>query len=910
LITHSITKRSVERLSHLHFSSRKLGIGIIIVLCSASFGSLFISTVKGSPSTWSIETVDAAANVGYYTSIAVDSTDQPHISYHDNFWFDLKYATWTGSAWYIEPVDTVGSVGYFTSIAIDSADQPHISYIDYSLHIVKHAVKTDSAWTIEPVVNASLASTSIALDSADQPHISYETYSGYLGYTKWTGSTWSTETVDNSCIAIFSSLALDSLDRPRISYYDDTSDDLKYAMWTGSEWSIETVDSSGDVGRCSSLALDSTGLPHISYWDNTNANLKYAMWTGSEWSIETVDAAADVGDFSSIALASNDMPHISYYDEFWFDLKYARWTGSAWSIEPVDTVGNVGAYCSIVLDSGDHPHFSYIDGNGFNLKYARAPNEYFYDVSLNAFDSNGDAFWDAVQVDMDVDTTYNGSLNVLVYAYLKDPIGSIVDIDGPSWSITHANIEWGQAVLHVPSGSPEGLYDVELYLFDADNNNEDYLLLSDEVYLYPPDMRELTIEVEGSGTTDPAPGSWWVTNGTVFPISAIPNEGWRLDHWLLNSSGFEPVNPFEIAMDAHYVLRAVFAEEPPQTGWLQGTVTDIDTDLPLYLAEIDIDEGYWTAYTNATGQYSIELSVGEHEVTVYDSESSIYTSQTVNVTIVGGATTTQDFQLARLNWVLGTETVGSGTTDPSGPLTWPKDTYIEVGALPAAGWRLLYWLLDSVDVGSENPIQVWMDADHNLTAVFGEESQIGLLQGTVVEAGTSSPIEAAEVSAGSYSVFTDAMGNFEMEMLAGEYNVTAQEAVHFSQTALVAVNASQTTVQDFTLERSHRMLTLEVEGAGSANLTQGTHPFLVGSGVVVEAFPNASWTLSHWILDSVNVGSDNPISVLMDSDHVLRAVFTETVIPEFPSLLITLFLMVVLLAATLIYETKGKRNTS
>ena len=64
---------------------------------------------------WHIETVDGTGSVGLYSSIALDSSDYPHISYYDHTNDNLKYAYYDGSSWHFESPDTVGIVGYHTS---------------------------------------------------------------------------------------------------------------------------------------------------------------------------------------------------------------------------------------------------------------------------------------------------------------------------------------------------------------------------------------------------------------------------------------------------------------------------------------------------------------------------------------------------------------------------------------------------------------------------------------------------------------------------------------------------------------------------------------------------------------------------------------------------------------------------
>jgi cell division septation protein DedD len=313
---------------------------VVILLASVFIGILTVITEEVRAETWNIETVDSDGDVGWDTSIALDSNGYPHISYLDMSNYDLKYAKWTGTAWSTTTVDSDGDVGWSTSIALDSKGYPHISYQDI----------TNS---YQDITNNDLK------------------------YAEWSGSRWSITTVDSDDgVGEYASIALDSNDYPHISYFDYTNNDLKYAKWTGTAWDIETVDSDGYVGEYTSIALDSKGYPHISYYDSTNYDLKYAKWTGTTWSFATLDFTGYPIVTPSITLDSNDYPHISYFDSINTDLKYAKWTGTAWNITTVDSgiveYGcKVGGHTSIALDSNGYPHISYLDYTNEDLKYAK-----------------------------------------------------------------------------------------------------------------------------------------------------------------------------------------------------------------------------------------------------------------------------------------------------------------------------------------------------------------------------------------------------------------------------------------------------------------------------------------------------------------------------------------------------------
>ncbi|MEC8106154.1 MAG: putative Ig domain-containing protein, partial [Candidatus Thermoplasmatota archaeon] len=303
---------------------------------------------------WVTTSVDATwHSVGKYSSIAIDSNDGVHISYYDDTNSNLKYATCSSACSIASNWDTVTAhamsfrdVGWFTSIAIDSNDAIHISYFDNQADNLNYATcssgcTTGSNWSqvsVDTPGNVG-SQSSIAIDSNDAIHISYtDGTNGRLKYaTCSSGCTaegnWSKVWVDTaSNVGSWNSIAIDSNDVVHISYHDTTNGDLKYATCSSSclvhqnNWDKVYVDSTGVVGRYTSIAIDSNDAVHISYHDTTNRDLKYATCsssctTANNWNNVSVDETGDVGRYGSIAIDSNDVVHISYYDLSDEDLK-------------------------------------------------------------------------------------------------------------------------------------------------------------------------------------------------------------------------------------------------------------------------------------------------------------------------------------------------------------------------------------------------------------------------------------------------------------------------------------------------------------------------------------------------------------------------------------------------------------
>jgi hypothetical protein len=77
-------------------------------------------------------------------------------------------------------------------------------------------------------------------------------------------------------------------------------------------------------------------------------------------------------------------------------------------------------------------------------------------------------------------------------------------------------------------------------------------------------------------------------------------------------------------------------------------------------------------------------------------------------------------------------------------------------------------------------------------------------------------------------------------------------------------------------------LTITTTVGGTTNPAPGTYTYTANASVQVTAIPNADYLFDHWELDTINVGSANPYTVLMDNNHTLKAVFTYS--PPPPSL--------------------------
>jgi parallel beta-helix repeat protein len=81
------------------------------------------------------------------------------------------------------------------------------------------------------------------------------------------------------------------------------------------------------------------------------------------------------------------------------------------------------------------------------------------------------------------------------------------------------------------------------------------------------------------------------------------------------------------------------------------------------------------------------------------------------------------------------------------------------------------------------------------------------------------------------------------------------------------------TAQDISLQP---ILTIVSPPGGTTAPPPGNYSYTYGANASIAAIPDASYILNNWLLDNNNVGSTNPITILMTGNHTLQPVFTET----------------------------------
>jgi hypothetical protein len=225
----------------------------------------------------------------------------------------------------------------------------------------------------------------------------------------------------------------------------------------------------------------------------------------------------------------------------------------------------------------------------------------------------------------------------------------------------------------------------------------------------------LTVNVVGSGSVTKNPSAATYSSGTVVALTAVPAVNWTFQSWSGDASGTQ--NPVNVTMNANKTVTATFIQivaanytltvnivgsgsvtkNPSDATYPSGTIVTL-TAVPA----VNWTFQSWSGDISGT-QNPINITMtGNKTVAATFTQGMQFYNLTVNVAFVS------DFK----------SFVGSGHVLVS-PVssTYLSGAVVTLTAIAGANWTFWNWTGDMS--GEQNPVNITMNSDKNVTATFG-----------------------------------------------------------------------------------------------------------------------------------------------------------------------------------------------
>ncbi|WP_159519013.1 InlB B-repeat-containing protein [Sunxiuqinia indica] len=349
------------------------------------------------------------------------------------------------------------------------------------------------------------------------------------------------------------------------------------------------------------------------------------------------------------------------------------------------------------------------------------------------------------------------------------------------------------------------------------------------------------------GTTS---GAGLFTNDSTIIMEATANEGYSFVNWTLDGTPVSTDANYEFAMDGNKALVANFSllfvvglsSNPAEGGTTTGegtydtgaevTVTAIPNDRYTF---INWTEGETTTVVSTDTTYAFQVAASINLVANFESDT-----YTLNVTAENG-TVMKDPEMTDYN---------------SGEI-------VVLTAEPLTGYVFTGWTGD--ETGTQNPLSVTMNSNKNITANFSLQFVVGL-SSNPAEGGTTTGEGAYDTGAEVTVTAISNDGYTFINWTEGETTtVVSTDATYAFQVAasinLVANFESDTYTLNVTAENGTVMKDPEMTDYNSGEI------------VVLTAEPLTGYIFTEWTGDET--GTQNPLSVTMNSNKNITANFTE-----------------------------------
>lgn len=434
---------------------------------------------------------------------------------------------------------------------------------------------------------------------------------------------------------------------------------------------------------------------------------------------------------------------------------------------------------------------------------------------------------------------------------------------------------------------------------------------------------ELTIDAAyGSVLLDPTGGVY--NPGTEVSLLPEPDPGYTFEQWFGDITGLD--NPGTITMDTTKAVNARFVYEGygtvshainfggPDYIATDGTLFTADTSGAKYITsaeitgteddflyqserwgnfsvDIPVDNGNYEVmllfaeiYHNAAGsrkfnvyiegekvisELDIYAKVGKnaaynesHQVIITDGEINILFETLINNAKISAIKIFSDvFDGTSYTLTTGTPANGAIEVDPA-QSDFPGGSNVQLNAIPDPGYAFTGWSGDIA--GLENPVTLYMDSDKNISAIFTETNYYSL------EINAENGNVSVDPGEGMYgyvegtivSLIASPDNGYRFTGWNGDLSGTENPVT-------LTMDSDKTITANFELEIFYDLATEALNGSVSIDPPGGS--YRQGTTVKLTAVPDPDFVFLEWMGDLS--GSGNPVSILMDSDKSVTAVF-------------------------------------
>lgn len=395
--------------------------------------------------------------------------------------------------------------------------------------------------------------------------------------------------------------------------------------------------------------------------------------------------------------------------------------------------------------------------------------------------------------------------------------------------------------------------------------NKDFDLVSNFAVKPPPitDPVWLSMVRIGKGESVPKGSTRIVQRGSTFTYLAIPDEGWEFQKWESNLFGVheEPEVTFTVTegstVGSFFVRKEDSASLTITIG--EGGTSNPEPGSYMYVKgdEISIKampfDGYefekWVEpYLGTFYSPSITFNIQRDlRLVAYFKEKTV-------------EPTTHDLIVMK---------TGNGSVNPvPGTYTYPKDSSVELNAIPSDGWKFEKWHSPELGESFNENVNIVMDKDITMSAEF------------------------SEIPVPKYSLTLSKSGEGEITPFEGtqfylrgeKINISAipvngYKFVRWDSNLGTFLNSSVeiTIDQNITLNAVFEPLSVNVEissvGNGITNPRNGIYNVQIGSIFSIDASSNDVWEFKYWIIGETYIVKTPALSMTVEKDSKIEAVF-------------------------------------